>query len=717
MRDELKCLLHGRCDVEIVGEGDAALASIRDDAPDLVLAGVSMPFLDGLGLLRAIRADPTTSSIPVILLEARDGEADRAEAFECGADDYLAKPFGVRELSARVAAHVELARLRKEVAGRTTAVEPSRHGAELSRAILSSLRDHVAVLDEDGVIIAVNEAWARSTGDRGLVGTSCVGDNYLEVCRRAAADPHDSASRALAGIGAVLTGAMPYFELEYTCVFPAERRWFVMTVTPLKEPEGGVVVVHRDITDRRRLREAIEERLGFETLVTDLTVKFVNLPLDRIDEAIEQALARIAHHLEVDQLLLGEFTAEGTAPRVTHAYSGPGILPGPQGFLFGESSPYVTLLRGGEPVVFSRLPDDLPRDEARERADWPVQGLKSLLAIPLIVGGTVVGLLAIASCRPDRSWPEALTRRLRLLGGIFAAALQRQRAEEALREIEGRLARAEDSALVMTTHVGLDGRWLKVPPTLCLLLGYTEEELLASSFKDVTHPDDFEADWSQHQRLIRGEVRSFDLEKRYIRKDGRIIWVYLNCSIVTDAGGQPVHFLAYLRDITERKRAEEALRESEERFRGTFENAAVGIAHADGEGRFLRVNEKLCDFVGYTRAELLARTFRDITYPEDLAASLERFNQLMRGELPSVSLEKRYLRKDGSLVWGHVSVSIQRDAAGKPAYAIAILQDISERKRAEEALRLANARLDLAVRGSKIGIWENDMPDGVAQNG
>ena len=95
------------------------------------------------------------------------------------------------------------------------------------------------------------------------------------------------------------------------------------------------------------------------------------------------------------------------------------------------------------------------------------------------------------------------------------------------------------------------GRWLKVPPTLCLLLGYTEEELLASSFKDVSHPHDFEADWSQRQRLIRGEIRSFDLEQRYIRKDGRILWVYMNCSIVADAGGQPVHFLdAVLCDIT-----------------------------------------------------------------------------------------------------------------------------------------------------------------------
>ena len=140
---------------------------------------------------------------------------------------------------------------------------------------------------------------------------------------------------------------------------------------------------------------------------------------------------RIAHHLEVDQVLLGEFTAEGTAPRVTHVYNGPGILPGPEGFLIRESSPWVALLRGGEPVVFSRLPDDLPLDAVRERANWPEQGLKSFLAIPLIIHGTVVGLLAIASCRSDRSWPEALSQRLRLLGGIFAATLQRQRVEEA----------------------------------------------------------------------------------------------------------------------------------------------------------------------------------------------------------------------------------------------------------------------------------------------
>src|SRR6185295_16651215 len=104
-------------------------------------------------------------------------------------------------------------------------------------------------------------------------------------------------------------------------------------------------------------------------------------------------------------------------------------------------------------------------------------------------------------------------------------------------------------------------------------------------------------------------------------------------------------------DITDRKQAEEALRESEERFRGTFENAAVGIVHNDSAGRFLRVNENYCAIVGYSREEVLQKTFRDVIHPDDLAPFVELYAACFaRGEAPPFGMEKRYRRKDGSTV-------------------------------------------------------------------
>ncbi|MFI5224797.1 MAG: PAS domain S-box protein, partial [Nitrospirales bacterium] len=119
----------------------------------------------------------------------------------------------------------------------------------------------------------------------------------------------------------------------------------------------------------------------------------------------------------------------------------------------------------------------------------------------------------------------------------------------------------------MVTHVDLEGRWIKVPPTLCELLDYTEAELLGHRFNEITHPEDIEADWNQCLQLIRGKIRSFDLEKRYIRKDGGIVWAYINRSVVTDTQDKPVYFLTYIRDITNRKLNEEKLREYQESLR------------------------------------------------------------------------------------------------------------------------------------------------------
>ncbi len=225
-------------------------------------------------------------------------------------------------------------------------------------------------------------------------------------------------------------------------------------------------------------------------------------------------------------------------------------------------------------------------------------------------------------------------------------------------------------------------------------LGYERpaDSASAEAGMDPIHSEDRALVEEAIRSYLAGETSEFEVEFRGRHKDGSYRWTLARGVAVRDAGGKPIRFVGSTVDITDRKRAEEALRESEERFRGTFENAAVGIAHTHSEGRFLHVNEKFCAIVGYPREELLEKTWHDITHPDDLAASIDVSAAALRGEPPGLPLEKRYLRKDGSLVWGELVISLQWDAAGAPGYLIAIIQDISRRKRLEEALRESERR-------------------------
>jgi PAS domain S-box-containing protein len=158
-------------------------------------------------------------------------------------------------------------------------------------------------------------------------------------------------------------------------------------------------------------------------------------------------------------------------------------------------------------------------------------------------------------------------------------------------------------------------------------------------------------------------------------------------------------------NLSRRRRAEVAMAASGELNRATFEQAAVGIAHVGTDGRWLRVNDKLCSITGYPRDELLKLTFQDITHPDDLAKDLKHVSQILEGKIKTYSTEKRYLRKDGSQVWVALTVSLVRTAEGEPNHFISVVQDIAERKRAEEALRASEARLDLAADAAGAGLW------------
>ena len=265
-------------------------------------------------------------------------------------------------------------------------------------------------------------------------------------------------------------------------------------------------------------------------------------------------------------------------------------------------------------------------------------------------------------------------------------------AEKRLKESEQRFRHTFELAGSGMAHIGMDRRFTRVNRRLCEILGYSEDELLKLTGRQISHPDDLDIINEQRPRLYQGEVDRIELEKRYLRKDGSVVWVHFTMTVERDAHGKPLYEIAVYEDITEQLEMQLRLRESEARFRRTFELAASGICHVR-DGRFVRVNRSLCEIFGYAEGELLGRLVKDLSHPEDREVSEAPRERIRRGEVDSARFEKRYLRADGAVIWCEVAVALVRDAYGAPQYEVAIFDDVSDRKKAEGRLREAHEEL------------------------
>ena len=259
------------------------------------------------------------------------------------------------------------------------------------------------------------------------------------------------------------------------------------------------------------------------------------------------------------------------------------------------------------------------------------------------------------------------------------------------RDITGRMKTEEDLRVaaeafetqdaIMITDA--DGNIIRVNRAFSAITGYSPEEVLGKK-QDVMNQgqhDDISC-IGMLQQSIRDDLWTGEIWDK--RKNGQVYPKWMTVTAVKNERHETTHYVIIFSDITARKQIEkENLRESDLRFRGTLEQAAVGIAHATLDGHFRQINQKFCNIVGYARDELINMSYQDITFSADLDENFYFMQQLLAGKISTFSIEKRYVRKNQSLVWVNLTVSLLRDVGGASKYTIGVIEDISERKQAE----------------------------------
>ena len=261
-----------------------------------------------------------------------------------------------------------------------------------------------------------------------------------------------------------------------------------------------------------------------------------------------------------------------------------------------------------------------------------------------------------------------------------------------------------ENAAVGMAHVAPDGSWLRVNGRLSEILGYSRDELLALTFQDLTHPDDLGTDLAHLQQLLAGEADAYQIEKRYLRRDGRVVWATLSVSVVRDPGGGVDHFISVVEDVSERKAAEAAARASETRYRDVVESVRDAVVQTDLEGRWTYLNPAWEHLTGFSVAESVGRPIHEFVHPDDRGRHEGLFGPLVRGEVPFVQFETRYLTQSGGCRHVEVHVQLRRDEGGAAVGMAGTLTDVTDsvrfeaereaRERTEEMLRLKSSFLN-----------------------
>lgn len=583
----------------------------------------------------------------------------------------------------------------------------------------------------------------------------------------------------------------------------------------------------------RRSEKKLHQRAKFERLINKLSSEFTGLKLNDLDSGINRALASIGTFTGVDRAYVFLFRKDGNLSDNTHEWCADGIEPQIdklKGISIKEELPRFESHIHNHEIFEIQDVSTLPQEAQAEREHFELQGIQSIIAVPMVLNDNPVGFLGFDAVSQKKKWTNEDKAILRIVGEVFSNAIDRKQMETSLKESEERYRHLFHQSPVGFLHVDNKGAIVDVNASYERIIGNTREKLIGFDtyrvgdanmkramdkalsgdtgyytgefrsiltgnkiacnlvtqgirdangnvtgaivimediteqkklqeslrrsefylkqaqsvagvgswhldipndtliwsdqiysmfgvdrqtplniyfFMDHVHPEDRQKVESAWQAAMKGEP--YDMEHRIIA-NGKVRWIHEKAQITLDKDGSPLEGIGTVHDITRRKLAERALQESEKRFRAIFDQAAVGVLLSSMDtGSILQANQKFCKIIGYSETELKNITIREITHPADLQAQLDKMEQIKEGKLKDFSMEKRYLGKDGSVIWVNLTVSPMWHGDKKATQYITVIEDITQRKMMEAEMKTLSGLLPICSSCKKIrddsGYW------------
>lgn len=714
-------------DYEVVEavSGDEALSKAASSPPQLILQDLVLPDIDGFELARRLRQIDGLAEIPIIALSGIATKMEEAKLLDAGFCDYLVKPVPPGHLVETVVACLP---------------------RETGRRQATAAKHRVLLVDDNPWQRRLVQIELETAGYK--VTTATNGAEALEMARQSPPSlilsdilmPHlDGFSFCLAVRHEPGLTEVPVVLLSSTYVEEEDRdlarrvgaSGFVVRTSNLHEtlevmkkalgeaPPPTPEEIAGDLSEsikenfQRRVERQAAMTAGLARRCAELSAELA--VLSGISEAVTASL-------EVDQamneILSRCLDAGGISMGAVYRLEGETVhLCGQSGYENGAGGRLATffdrpdlllqIIEGGEPVL---IPSPAI---AREEADRLLSDMHVawILVAPIVSHGERQGALIMASEASDLGGRDQAGF-ARTVAGQLGLALTFSQTYGRLQASEQRYRALFAGAPEAIVLVGEDGILHDVNPAAEDLLGWRREELVGRSVEVIVPEASRAAHASYRSQYNENPApRMHERQLAALRKDGSVVPVDIRLSPIVEGGKH--YTIANLVDIEDRLAIEQALRESELRFRTAFDEAEMGMAIIDLDSRLEKVNAALVDLLGYSEKELVGHTLEEFTHPDDVEISRRANRKMRKSPAEAMSLEKRYLRKDGTVVWVSAHSSTFRTGAEEPLHFISQFLDITERKQALELLRQSEEKFSKVFTMSPLGITLTTLADGV----